>query len=120
MSFIARLRAWCSSMTLGGLSDTYNANATVDADPPATEDGYTTPQPKASAGGKAPRKALAVKKERVAKGPARPYKKQDDQTMKTRIETMKRKIELLKSKAVILQDRLTLHEAEMTYRQDSK
>ena len=67
-------------------------------------------------GGKAPRKALGVKKSRGVKGPARPYKKQETEALQGRITTMQRKIELLKSKTVILQDRLDLHVAEMGYR----
>lgn len=76
----------------------------------------TTTEP-STAGGKAPRKALSAKGPRVQKGPARPYKKQETDALKTRVSTMKRKIELLKSKTVILQDRLDLHEAELSYRE---
>ena len=67
---------------------------------------------------KAPRKALAKKAARVAKGPARPYKKVEADALKLRVDTMKKKIGLLESKAVILRDRLEMHELEVKYRSE--
>lgn len=70
--------------------------------------------------GSAPRKALAVKKKpSKPKGPARPYKKTESETIKMRIGTMKKKIAILESKAVILRDRLEMHEAEVVHREDA-
>ena len=72
-----------------------------------------------TAGGKAPRKAIAVKKPKAQKGPARPYRKQETHVLQSRAATMRRKIELLKSKTVILQDRLEMHETEIVFRDET-
>lgn len=100
--FFALLR----KMPLG--SDPIAVTNTAAADPSA----------EATAGGKAPRKALAKKAARVAKGPARPYKKVEADALKLRVDTMKKKIGLLESKAVILRDRLEMHELEVKYRSE--
>ena len=78
-----------------------------------------TTNPEAGAGGKAPRKAIAAKKTKAQKGPARPYRKQETHVLQSRAATMRRKIELLKSKTVILQDRLEMHEAEIGFRDET-
>ena len=95
------------------------AQMPLGADPIAvTNTAAADPSAEATAGGKAPRKALAKKAARVAKGPARPYKKVEADALKLRVDTMKKKIGLLESKAVILRDRLEMHELEVKYRSE--
>lgn len=81
-------------------------------------DACVTP-PASGNGGKAPRKALAAKKTRVNKGPARPYRKQETTVLQDRIRTMERKIDLLTSKTIILKDRLEHHQKELVYRTEA-
>ena len=108
---------FCCQMGLGPSIFALLAQMPLGADPIAVTN-TADPSAEATAGGKAPRKALAKKAARVAKGPARPYKKVEADALKLRVDTMKKKIGLLESKAVILRDRLEMHELEVQYRSE--